>query len=221
MTQVSLKDVKVCLAIPCYSGVIPLELGLALASTVLLAKDNGISLEIIAERENGIVTSSRNKLLTQFLNDTDAEYLFWLDDDIIFTPEDFVEILAWTIKKKSVAATYCVRQDNPVFFVKPINGSIEFDEDGFIPASGVGLGFACQHRSLLEQLVKDVEVYKDRGNSDVYNAFEVGVVNGKYQGEDYNFFSKLSQPTYVHPFVTLKHVGRKDYSHPFLTKKEN
>ncbi len=223
--EVNLEGIKVCLVIPCYKGFIPLEMGLAFVDLTVKARECGIKLEIMAERENGIITAIRNLLVSRFVDSTGADYLFWLDDDILFTAEDFIEILSWTVLKKSVAATYCNRTDNnPTFFIQHAKDDISFDKDGFIEARALGLGFACLHRSLIEELVKDKQVYKEKDGTSVYDVFKVGPVNGFYRGEDIHFFNELfslGHTTYVHPFVNLKHVGRKDYDYKLMSPKEN
>lgn len=219
---VSIDGVKVAVVIPCYGGTVPLEFALALAELTVEVKKYGVNLVIISERGNSLVTTARNSLLSRFL-DTDYEYIFWIDDDIIFTVNDFLQVLALTIARKSVAATYCARQDAPVFFIKPLNNdTIEYTEDGMIPARGCGLGFACQHRSILEPILEGKDSYEDRDKRVIKDVFKTGVFEGKYWGEDMYFFNLLYQsghPVYIHPTINLKHVGRKDYDHRLLTEK--
>ncbi len=223
--QVSLDGTKVCIALPCYSGYIPLELGLALTELIGQAPQYGIIPVLLAERGNSLVASTRNKLLAQFLNETDCEYLFWIDDDIIFKPIDFLQVLALCVDgRKSTAATYCTRtDDNPVFYIQTPTGKIEFNDDGLIEAFGLGLGFACQHRSILEEVVKGRDTYLDKDKEVIWDVFKTGVVDNQYQGEDMFFFKELyslGYPTYINPFIHLKHTGRKDYDHRLLNEKE-
>lgn len=219
---ISVDGIKVCIALPCYGGYVPLEMALTFAELIPVCKLYGVTVSIVTERGNSLPTTARNALLQQFM-ETDSEYIFWIDDDVLFTPQDFLEILAVATKKKSVAATYPARKDEPVFFIKPINGeTIEFDEDGFIKSRGVGMGFSCQHRSLYEPLLEKAETYSNRDGTIVRNVFKSIVVDGQFWGEDMYFFNELyqnGQITYVHPLINLKHVGRKDYNHRLMTEK--
>lgn len=219
---VSVDGVKVALALPSYSGYIPVELGLVLSELSRDVLKYGVDLCIISERGNSLPMTARNSTLARFLR-TDYEYIFWVDDDIIFTVNDFLQILALCITRKSVAATYCARQDDPVFFIKPLNNeSIEYTEDGLIPARGCGMGFSCQHRSIIEPLLVGRDTYLDRDKTIVTDLFKTGVFDGKYWGEDMYYFNLLYQsgyPVYIHPTINLKHVGRKDYDHRLLTEK--
>jgi len=219
--EISVDGMKVCIALPCYSGYVPLETCLAFAELVPELNRYGVTVSILAERGNSLPTTARNNLLTRFL-ETDSEYLFWIDDDIIFTSSDFLQILAIAKSKKSVAATYPARKDIPVFFIKPLEGDKLTFDGGLIECKGVGLGFACQHRSLLETLASEAEAYLDKDNYIVRNVFKTDVVNGKFRGEDFFFFNQLyerGQITYVHPSINLKHAGRKDYDHRLMTEK--
>ena len=219
---ISVDGVRVCIALPCYGGYVPVEMALTFGELVPILNRHGVTLSVVTERGNSLPTTARNNLLHQFM-ETDSEYIFWIDDDILFTPQDFLQILALTLTRKSVAATYPCRKDEPVFFIKPINNdTIEFNEDGLIPCKGVGMGFSCQHRSLLEPLLDKADSYEDKEGTILKDVFKAGVVNGKFQGEDMYFFNELyknGHTTFIHPLINLKHVGRKDYDHRLMTEK--
>lgn len=220
--EISVDGVKVCIALPCYGGFVPLEMVLAFAELIPECNKYGVEVSILAERGNSLPTTARNNLITRFM-DTKSDYLFWIDDDILFNVSDFLQILALTVQRKSVAATYCVRKDEPVFFIKPLDGkNITFDSQGLIESRGVGLGFSCQHRSILEPLFDEAEIYTDKENNTIRDVFKAGVKDGKFVGEDFYFFNKLYENghiTYIHPLIHLKHVGRKDYDHRLMTDK--
>jgi hypothetical protein len=212
-----MNNIKVCVAIPCYSGYVPIEFSLALSKLVLQADLYGITLDLVCNKGNGLITSSRNLLLSDFFQ-TDAEYLFWIDDDIIFTVEDFVKVVQIAVKYKSSAASYCVKQDTPKFHIKKVTD--EPSEEGYILSNGLGLGFACQHRSVLLDLAKTKETYKDN-NRRIHNVFQTRVYNNQYQGEDMMFFQdihELGYVTYVDPCINLQHVGTKVYDHTLKEK---
>lgn len=218
--EFDLSGTSVCIAIPCYSGIVPIETAVALTQTVIQLREFGVKVDICSERENGIITAVRNRLVARYLQESEAEFMFWLDDDIIFTPEDFISILAFSTEKKMVAATYPVRKDEPKFFLKYHDDgkNPEFDEYGLIKSKGLGLGFTCMHRSLVEEAVKGCETYTDLGMT-IPDVFKMGVRDGKYWGEDMWFFDhlyKLGHIVYVNPLINLKHVGRKDYDHKLL-----
>lgn len=220
--EISLVGLKVCIAIPNYSGIIPIDLML---SMIKLQKDlinYGVALDILIERENALIAATRDILAERFLHESTADYMFWLDDDILFTSEDFLNILSLTTKFHVTAATYPVRQDEPLFFIRYITeGTPEFESEyGLLKAKGCGLGFTCISREVMAKLWKKGKKYKNnKRNVKLSNIFKVGVVNNRYYGEDMWFFEdlyNLGYPVYIHPLINLKHVGRKDYDHKLM-----
>jgi hypothetical protein len=227
--EFNLTGKSVCIAIPCYSGIIPIETAIALASIAVELNRIGVRLDIVSERENGIITSVRNRLVYRFLKESDAEYLFWLDDDIIFQVQDFLTIFALATEKGIVAATYPSRKEPSNFFIKYTEGTKpEFEPDyGLIKAKGLGLGFLCMDRKIVQQVFDDNadSEYDDSGFTP-RDLFKIGVRNRKYWGEDMSFLVDLYDTyghiSYVHPWINLKHVGRKDYDAKLMeTFKEN
>lgn len=219
MTQERMFDlsgVSVYIAIPCYTGVVPIELAINLAWTALTLKNSGVECYIGSERENGLITQVRNKLVWRFLNESTADYLFWIDDDIIFQPNDFLSILALATEFKVVAASYPTRNEKQIFFMKfPNEHQIEIEpEFGLLKAKGCGLGFTCIHRSVIEHIVADRTTYIDQVDIEVKDLFRISIRDNQHCGEDINFFQDLydlGYTTYINPNIMLKHVGRKDY----------
>lgn len=227
--EFNLEGKSVCIAIPCYSGVIPIETALAITSLAVNLKDIGVKLDIVSERENGIITSVRNRLVYRFLTESDSDYLFWLDDDIIFNTQDFLSIFALATEKGIVAATYPSRKEPSNFFIKYLGDGPEFEEDyGLIKSKGLGLGFLCMKREIVQEVFDanaDSE-YDDAGFSP-RDLFKIGVRDRKYWGEDMSFlvdlYDTFGHISYVHPWINLKHVGRKDYDAKLMEtlKEEN
>lgn len=223
--EFDISNKKVYLAIPCYMGSLPVETALEISTVRLMLRQYGVEMIIHAERGNGVITEVRNKLLTGFY-ESDCDFLFWLDDDIIFEAKDFVKTIALCTEKGIVGATYPSRRDPPTFYIHPIDRfskKFEFDELGLIKAKGIGLGFTCISRAVVQDLLKDKDTYKTAaGEERYYNVFRNGVCDGEYWGEDINFFYDLfdlGHITYVDPDVFLKHVGRKDYDTKFKVKQ--
>ena len=184
---------------------------------------NGLELSIIVEQGNSLPMTARNSIISQFMQ-MDSDYIFWIDDDVIFTVEDFVKILDSVVEKKSVAGAYCAKLDEPTFYIRPIDGKNQtYTEDGFMETKGLGMGFSCQAKEILKPLVDSAEIYEDRLGNKVLSIFRTKVEHGQFVGEDYLFFEELYQLghiTYVDPSIKLKHVGRKMYSHPLSNTKE-
>jgi len=212
---ISVDGVTVCIVIPCYSGSVPVEFCLALSKLVTELPRYGVTYSILVEVGNSLPETARDSLLTKFL-ETEEEYLFWLDDDIVFDTEDFLRVLALTVEKKSVAGLYCVKQDTPRFIIKPIQDEVTFTSEGLILSKGTGMGFSCQHRSLIEEIVVGKRTYQDQNGKPVLDVFDTKEIDGVLRGEDIGFFFELfdkGHVTYIYTDVNLRHVGRKAYKH--------
>jgi len=223
--EFNISGAKIYLAIPSYLGHVPVETLLAVAQLPLKLDACGAHMAIHAERGNGVITEVRNKLITGFLN-SDAEYLFWLDDDIVFNADDLIRIVALCTEKKVVGATYPSRDGSNRFYIHPIDryGPFEFDEMGLIKAKGLGMGFVCMHRSVVEAVCKDKPTYKkSKESEELIDVFRNSEVGGEYWGEDINFLYDLyalGYITYVDADVHLQHVGTKYYDAKFTIKRQ-
>lgn len=223
--EFDISGAKIYLAIPSYQGHVPVETAIALAQLPMLLNQFGCSMSIHAERGNGVITEVRNKLITTFLN-SDADYLFWLDDDIVFKPEDLIRVVALCSQKKVVGATYPSRDGSNRFYIHPIDrfGPFEFDEMGLVKCKGLGMGFVCMSREVVEAVCKDKPTYKKtKESSSVLEIFRNGVVDGEYWGEDMNFLYDLyalGYITYVDSDIHLQHVGTKYYDAKFTIKNQ-
>ena len=141
--------------------------------------------------------------------------------DMVVDQEKFAELII----KECVAASYPTRSEQPIFHIHPIDrhGENEFDELGLLKAKGLGLGFTCIKRSVVEKLIATKETYiETNGTNLMYDVFRNGVVDKEYWGEDINFFYDLidlGYITYVDIDIHLKHVGRKDYDARLILKR--
>ena len=216
---------KVYIAIPSYMGHVPVDTALTLSQIPLVLRDYGAQAVIHAERGNGVITEVRNKLISKFL-DSDADYIFWLDDDIVFTVRDFMRVFALCTEKKVVGATYPSRDEFARFYIHPIDryGPFEFDEMGLLKCKGLGMGFVCMSREVAEAVCKDKPTYtKTNGSEKILDVFRNGVIDGEYWGEDINFLYDLydlGYITYVDSDIHLKHVGYKYYDAKFTIKRQ-
>ncbi|MCR4308162.1 MAG: hypothetical protein NUV80_06405, partial [Candidatus Berkelbacteria bacterium] len=109
---------SVCIAIPSYREVLPIEQATALVEVVHTLRMKGVKVAIATERGNALIDMARSRIAYKFLTKTDYQKIFWLDDDIIFQPDDFERLLAWSTLYPIVAATYPVRQEPVKFFLR-------------------------------------------------------------------------------------------------------
>ena len=94
---------------------------------------------------------------------------------------------------------------------------------GLVKCKGLGMGFVCMSREVVEAVCKDKPTYKKtKESSSVLEIFRNGVVDGEYWGEDMNFLYDLyalGYITYVDSDIHLQHVGTKYYDAKFTIKQ--
>lgn len=159
-------------------------------------------------------------MVDQFMKDSDYQKILFIDDDIVFTPNDVIRLLAFGTKHPIVAATYPVRSTTPTFYVHLKGGDPKkpiFNEHGLLQIEGVGMGFCLIDRSVFQALWGKVEQYQDKGRT-ISRYFKIDVQNEKPMGEDMYFFNlwdKYGGETWLDPSIELKHVGTHAFDYSF------
>ena len=126
-------------------------------SLLRLADARGVTKAIFANGDVGRLDEGRNRVAAEFLK-TDAEWLLWLDTDMVFTPVDFDNILRrGGMGNPIVTGLYYRASDPPtpcamrykdgharVLTTVAPNKAISVDTAGF--------GFMLTHREVLEKM---------------------------------------------------------------------
>ncbi len=154
---------------------------------------------VIPLREYGItcVDQARALLFERGLK-SEADVLFWLDDDIVFDPRDVLrvaercaggdyDVLAVAYARRSPGGGLNIELDNP-------QGSVQFFRPGFAPAKNVGFGFTAMRASCAATLAKNGPRAKlgvlrqgKPGLVDVSTIFAARVVDGLWLPDDESF----------------------------------
>jgi len=204
---------KVFLAIPTYrdlpAGFVHCLWG---ANMALNSAGIGSTLEILSA--NCHVDDGRNLLVRDFL-ESDCTDLVFIDADVIFQPEDVVNLLL--PKRDVVAGVYPLKQNNEEFPVRT-SGDLWSDSHGLVEVEGVPTGFLRISRRALEILEKDADKFKARldlkERRPIPIIFERTFNNGIRYGGDYTFCMKWLEhgKIYVNPEMNLGHVGDFQWS---------
>ncbi len=155
----------------------------------------------------------RNRAVEWFLKECTAEWMLFIDSDIIWTLEDFYHLIdsADPSDRPVVAGTYLmilpegmrpsIFHRNASHTMTPWPADDKLPIDTLIEVDGTGAGFLLMHRSLLQAMLQ------------VYGApmpwFANEVINGVVNGEDFTFCSRVQQmgcKVYVHTGVQLNHT---------------
>ena len=117
----------------------------------------------------GVVTIGRDSVLDEFLK-CGADKLFWIDSDIVWSPNDFIRMLALSTKYDVLAAAYPSRAHDGNLFQVNTDGiaTHRISEHGLINVNGLGLGFCIVDRKPLERLAaKAPRVFDEIGRAHV------------------------------------------------------
>jgi hypothetical protein len=195
----------VFLAIPNGRGVLPTETALAIAAWVAQVP---YSIQF-GKVEISLIHEARNLLVKEFLA-SGAEYMLWLDDDMIVTADQFVKIVEVAQRRGAVSGVYCFRNEDRGV-VGQVHGPIE--EDGCAPCVYAGLGFACISRYTIQALADNAVEYRFLKHvaKRVFDA-------SKNPAEDVQFFldmHKLDMQPWLDTTLVVGHKGYYTYyPHP-------
>jgi hypothetical protein len=180
---------------------------------------NNIDHGIMTVANESLITHGRSRIANFFMNNTEFEYLFCLDADVAFSPEDMLKLYSY--QKPIVSASYpmktlpirhCYELYNPV----KLCGNL-------VKIGGIGMGFVLIHRSIFEKLNKyysELKYFPGLNNSNYpitekeyhnsYHYFAEMNKEGKYLGEDMSFFHRVSDIGYdvwMDTSIVLQHIG--------------
>ena len=211
--EVKLAGMTVSIGFPCGAH-IPWQTSYALATTMYLCAQEGVqsSLEVVAGSPD--VTAARSAVVDQFLNGSSSR-LFWIDSDIVWEPNDFFRLLAFSDKMDVVCGAYPMKTVKRQFCVKhPDLKNFEINDFGCIKIEGTGLGFAVMTREVIERVAATKARAKDMNHVETADVFRRDVVDGYKRGEDQAFFADIREQGYdvwLDPTIQLGHVGSHVY----------
>ncbi len=223
--ELDIKGLEVFIACPCNRD-FPWQTTKSLIETVQELMRRGIVHTIQFLAQGSQIDHDRSELAYQFLK-TERNRLFWIDSDMAWEPESFIRLLALSTVHPIVGATYPAKRGPATeFHIEVENTTLEADETGCLEVWGLGLGFTCVHREVIERLAARANHFARDGEF-VPMIFRTGIDDeGKYRSEDMHFFRAcraLGYKVKVDPTIELGHVGGKEYRGRLLdalTKKE-
>ena len=191
---------SVTIATPAYTGRVTVEFMNSLAKTITDLGYYKIPWRMIAAVGDSLIARSRNTLTAMFL-ESDSSHLMFLDDDMAFPGWGVRKLLfndkaivgtAYKTRKVTAPKYTCSFFDNEEKTVT-IEG-----KTGCCKVKNIATGCVLMHRSIFETLIKnevvikyDIEESFDKFNKWNYLFYDVGVINGKYWGEDFGLCNKL------------------------------
>lgn len=187
------------------------------------------TLELLAQRGHEAILGTcsgccyvqfaRNRLVWDFLK-TDADVLFFIDDDVSWNAEDALKLIE--SDDPVVAGVYRMKKDAeeyPVVIFTDGEDRAIVRKDGAIAAWGVPAGMLRIKREVIEKLIAAhpekhyYDVIDGKQEDGLFDLFPQGVYGSRWVGEDYAFcqmWRELDGQIWVLPNMTLGHHAGND-----------
>lgn len=167
----------------------------------------------------------RNELVAAFLA-SDYTDLVFIDDDMGWTPNDLVRLLASehdVIGAVGCKKVMCADTDPAKWCVRTLPGEFTQDEMGAIEVEGVGTGLLKIARGVFERLIEVHPEWKRRGAKNMpekarawyYRFFCFDPDDPDDCGEDIGFcreWRRVGGSVWIDPTIRLVHVGEHEYT---------
>lgn len=206
-------DTSVMVGLPTGPNV-PWQTASSLAQTAFAAGLRRIPMDLCTVAGSSIVTDARSVVVHHFLA-SDKKYLFWIDSDVSWHPNDFLKVLALATSYSVVAGTYPLKRDSKEFVIRTDSEPYAVNQHGLVRVEGLGLGFTCVKREVIERLAETKPmVHLEGPNLHVRDVFRLENLGGRRFGEDMAFFSDvrdLGYDVWLDPTLEIGHVGAKEY----------
>lgn len=216
--QIDLTGISVFVAIPTTRDFSPQAVN-SLMRAANACWRNGVKFEFLIEPGVSDVCVARSFCAHRFLHQSEASVLFWIDSDIVYSPEAFMRTLALTTQAGAVCGSYSEKTD-PLHFMLNVDGPFKWNEYGVITnTSGGPIGFSAVNREVVKKLAEKApaRMYM-RGNlkdTPIRQIFKRGSDERGYDlSEDTMFFKEVRELGYevwCDPSLVIGHVGSKVY----------
>ncbi len=139
-----------CIALPAHGGIVSEKTTLGLFNLGKLLVRNNIDHGLLTITNSSLITQCRSKCANFFINNTQFDYIFFLDSDIGFNSESVLKLLKHNVPM--VSATYPMKiypTRYPVNIIQP-----EERRGDLVKISGDGMGFVMIHRKVFQDIAK-------------------------------------------------------------------
>ena len=212
------------IALPCHGGIVNEKTTMSLFKLGKLLARSNIPHGLLTQANSSLITQGRSKCVNFFINNTDHEYLFFLDSDIGFDEYDVlklinheVDIVSGAYPMKTIPIRYCVTPVQP-----------EQRKGDLLKIEGNGMGFTLIHRNVFLQMAQkfpDLKYTPPKDDSNVpptegeinnsYHFFMEHKKGDGFLSEDKSFFfraSMLGYDIWLDTTIKLQHVGSHIFS---------
>jgi hypothetical protein len=212
-----IRGAKVFIGMPVH-GIMQPKTHFCIVQTIAELHRRGVAWCHLPVKGSSIVELARSRVCEEFLK-TDSTHLFMLDADQSWHPSVFMRVLSLCMELPVVGVPYPVKSEPPRFYVAYKRGNLEWNAYGCVKITGMGLGFTCVQRKVIEQLAAKAPLLKlPEKEVPIAHIFRQSVEDGAFKGEDMNFFAdcrELGYDLWVDPVLRVGHIGDKEYEGDF------
>jgi len=213
----------VMIGLPCGGGNINEQTTVGLFNLAKAFVRNDIPHGLLTLSNSSLITQARSRVANFFINNTDFEYLFFLDSDIGFKADDVLKLLSY--KADIVSAAYPMKIIPERYCVDVVQPERKVGD--LLQISGNGMGFVFIHRKVFHDIAKAYPGLKytpsdyhsevphteaEMNNS--YHYFAEHPCRNGFMSEDKSFFHRAKQVGYniwLDTSIKLKHTGYHIY----------
>lgn len=161
----------VLIGTPCYGGLVAQGYMESVIQLMVYAAAQGFEMTLALNGQDSLITRSRNKLVSAFLDMPQATHLMFIDADIVFRPEYVGRMLRfdqdvaagmypiknfdWPLARQRLAAQpgKDMGEAGLNYVGLPCTGNEREEKDGFVTGIYAGTGFMLIKRAALERLI--------------------------------------------------------------------
>ena len=211
---------SIMIGMPCYGGNVSDKTAVSLFNLGKVLVRNNIDHGLLVTANESLISRGRSRIANYFLNNTEFDYLFFLDSDIGFDPLDLVKM--YNYKLELVSGPYPMKTI-PLKWNYTISEPIKTNKP-LIAIDRIGIGFTLIHRKVFQAIIDKFgttikyvpmssvkeEGYTEKECNNSYHFFSELKMNNTYLPEDLSFFER-SKLVGIQPWmdtsVHLSHVG--------------
>lgn len=221
---------SILIGMPCYGGIVSDKTATSLFNLGKALVRNNIDHGLLVTANESLISKGRSRIANYFLNNTEFDYLFFLDSDIGFKAADLIQMYNYNLDivsgpypMKTIPLKWNYTVSEPIKANKPL-----------IAIDRIGIGFTLIHRkvftTIIEKLGDDLkyspasgipsEGYTQKEINNTYHFFSELKKYNTFLPEDLSFFERAKEcgfTAWMDTSVKLVHVG----SYVFEEKYEN
>ena len=210
---------SILIGLPCYGGVVSDKTTNALFKLGKQFVRNNIDHGILTLANESLISRGRSRISNFFINNTEFEYLFFLDSDVGFEADDVLKLL--NHNKEMVCGAYPMKTI-PLKWNFTITEPKQREGD-LVAIDKIGIGFSLIHRDVFIRIAKQYPELKyiptnestthnptEQEFNNSYHYFHEMRQGNIYLPEDLSFFTRarsVGMQAWMDTSINLCHVG--------------